>query len=111
MPTSSMTRACSRISPSGSMVSCMTPTRKGAGVMPQLLAGEGAGELRAVVELAAERAAGALAADDHLHLRRIELLVLELEGDDAELEDAVMCGRRHEVEGLVERLVAGGREL
>ena len=66
-PASSMTRACSRISSSGSMVSCMTPTRRGgAGVMPRLLAGEGAGELRALRELAAERALRAVPGDDRL---------------------------------------------
>src|SRR5947209_6720839 len=69
-PERSMICACSTISSSGSMVSCMTPTRKGGAGVTRLLAGERAAELRAVQDLAAERAARAAAADDDLDVVR-----------------------------------------
>src|ERR1700757_3288410 len=67
-----MTCACSRISSSGSMVSCMTPTLNGgAGVMPVLLrgAGERAAEVLAALERAAERAVRAVLGEHHRDVR------------------------------------------
>src|SRR5262249_31927137 len=106
-----MTCACSRISSSGSMVSCMTPTRKGGAGVMRLLAGEGARELRPVLELAAERAVRALAADDDLHVvgdRRLRALLLARQ--QPETVRAVHRGRRNEDERVREsdRMKDGG---
>src|SRR5579859_7654269 len=92
-PASSMTCACSRISSSGSIVSCMTPTLKGAGVM-RLLAGEGARELRPAQERAAERAARAVVLQDRVDVRRVQrllTLVLDLQRREVERPD-LPCG-------------------
>src|SRR5690242_10480885 len=102
-----MTCACSRISSSGSMVSCMTPTLKGGAGVTRLLAAEGARELRAVQERAAERAARAVALDDRPDVRRVQVLlalVLDLKRrrferpvarrrDDQDERDAGRLGR------------------
>src|SRR5436190_5947291 len=93
-PASSITRACSRISSSGSMVSCMTPTRKDGAGVTRLLAGEGAGDLDAARELAAERSARAVALDDGFHVvGDLRLLALLLDRQEREAIGAVAgCG-------------------
>src|SRR2546423_1697698 len=65
--------------------------RDGAWVTLELATGEGARELRPVQELAAERAARALAADDDLHVvGDIRLLALVLDREHGEPIGAVL---------------------